>query len=70
MGLPKYCVRVVIMVMVEQLTEYAHFIVLWNLLSASSVAEAFLTNVFKLHGMPITIGSDRNVIFLSSVWQF
>jgi hypothetical protein len=37
--------------------------------TASSVAQAFFDNVFKFHGMPKTIVSDRDRVFLSDFWQ-
>lgn len=33
------------------------------------VAQAYIDNVFKLHGMPKDIDSDRDPTFLSEVWQ-
>lgn len=33
------------------------------------LAQIFLDNVFKLHGMPATIVSDRDVVFTSKFWQ-
>ncbi|XP_059295620.1 uncharacterized protein LOC132048955 [Lycium ferocissimum] len=36
---------------------------------AQSVAQSFLDHVFKLHGLPATITSDRDPIFLSTFWQ-
>ena len=33
------------------------------------MAQSYLDNVFKLHGMPLSIISDRDAIFLSQFWQ-
>ncbi|GKC44291.1 putative mitochondrial protein, partial [Tanacetum coccineum] len=46
---------IVIMVVVDTLSKYAHFIALSHPFSAAQVAQAFLDNVYKLHGMPSTI---------------
>ncbi|CAL9243054.1 unnamed protein product [Arabidopsis halleri] len=37
--------------------------------TAIEVAQAYLDNVFKLHGMPKDITSDRDPTFLSEVWR-
>lgn len=61
--------REVIMVVVDRITKYTHFIILYHLFSAATITEAFINNVFKLHGMPMLIVSDRDAIFLSNFWH-
>lgn len=68
-GLPLSDGKSVILVVVDRLSKAAHFIALKHLYSAISVARAFLDNIFKLHGMPRSIVSDRDVVFTSEVWQ-
>ncbi|PKI54887.1 hypothetical protein CRG98_024718 [Punica granatum] len=54
-GLPKSGGKEVIFVVVDRCTKYAHFMALAHPYSATIVAQVFLDNVFKLHGMPESI---------------
>lgn len=37
--------------------------------TALTVAQVFMDNVYRLHGMPSTIVSDRDPCFLSNFWK-
>ena len=68
-GLPKSGGKDVIMVVVDRLTKYSHFIALGHPFTISTVANAFMENVYKLHGNPSSIVSDREPTFISRFWQ-
>jgi len=68
-GLPNSFDKQVIFVVVDRLSKAAHFMALQHPYTAATVAQCFLDNVFKLHGFPTTITSDRDSVFVSQFWK-
>ena len=68
-GLPSSGRFDTILVIVDKLTKFAHFIPIKHPFTAATVAQAFMDNVYRYHGMPQVIISDRDKIFTSSFWQ-
>ena len=68
-GLPKSGNKLVIMVVVDHLSKYAHFCALKQPFIASMVAQIFMDKVFKIHGMPHPIVSNRDPTFTSNFLQ-
>eukprot|EP00253_Pinus_taeda_P016605 PITA_16605 len=58
-----------IFVVVDKLSKTAHFIPVQSTYRAAQIAHIFMQNVFKLHGLPKTIISDRDVKFTSAFWK-
>ena len=57
-----------ILVVVDRFSKQSHFGALPMNYSAPKVAQLFATMVCKLHGIPTSIVSDRDPIFLSKFW--
>jgi hypothetical protein len=68
-GLPSSSHANCILVVVDSFTKYAHFIPLHHPYTTASVAKLFLNNVYKYHGMPSSIVSDRDRVFNSKLWR-
>lgn len=58
-----------IYVVVHILAKFAHFFAITGSFAAAQVADLFFREVFRLHGLPKTIASDRDNKFLSIFWQ-
>lgn len=68
-GLPPSARFKCILVVVDKLTRYSHFIPLVHPFTAQGVAQQFMGHVYKRHGMPYYIISDRDRILTSRFWQ-
>lgn len=68
-GLPKSSGFDTILVVVDKFSWYAHFMPLTHPFTALHVALVFMDNVYKLHGLPHAIISDRDKVFTSTLWQ-
>jgi hypothetical protein len=59
----------VILVMVDRLSKYAHFISNAHPYTTTKIIHIFIANIFKLHGMPNSIVSDKDPVFTSLFWK-
>ena len=57
-----------VFVVVDRLTKRVRYIPTTKDVSALKVADLFIDNVFKIHGLPETIVSDRDGRFMSQFW--
>nr|GEU95665.1 retrotransposable element Tf2 [Tanacetum cinerariifolium] len=68
-GLLVYKGLLVLLVVVDHFTKYAHFGMLHYGFNVSKVAEVFMDMVVKLHWIPKPIVSDRDRIIVSKFWK-
>jgi hypothetical protein len=68
-GLPKSKGFSAILVVVDRLTKYAHLIPVKHPYTAATIAQLFLDNIIKLHGLPNFVVFDRDNIFVSNFWK-
>lgn len=67
-GLPKVENDNAIWVVVDRMTKMSHFIPIPDTLKPDELAIKFMTYIFKHHGLPSEIISDRGSVFTSKVW--
>ena len=58
-----------IWVIVDQLTESARFISFRVEQSTEALAEKYMQEIVRLHGVPVSIVSDRDTRFVSRFWD-
>jgi len=64
--LPLYSGYSTIIVVVDRLSKFGHFIPLKVEYTSKVVVEAFINNIVKLYKVPLSIVSDRDRVFISS----
>ena len=57
------------MVVVHKLRNSAHFILVKSTCKEIDIAQVFMKEIFRLHGMPKDIVSDRDTKFTSNFWK-
>ena len=68
-SLPKYLGKDCIYVVVDRLIKFSHFFSVTSYFIAAQVANRFFKEIFRLHGLPKSIVSDRDGRFMSAFWQ-
>ncbi len=67
-GLPPSSGMTVVLTVVDRFSKAAHFIPLPKLPSARETATIVLNHVFRIHGLPVNVVSDRGPQFVSRFW--
>jgi len=67
--LPKSNGKMVILVVVDRLPKYDHFIVMIHPYIAKTIVDILMHEIVILHGIPTSNISDRNPIFVSRFWK-
>ena len=58
-----------IWLIVDRLTKFAHFIPVKTTYSLSTLSDLYIKEIIKLHGIPLSIISDRDPRFTSQFWK-
>jgi hypothetical protein len=68
-GLPSSDSKTMVLVVVDQLTEYSHFLALSHPYIARTLATIFIAQTVCLHGIPKSMVSDWDRVFVSTFWK-
>jgi hypothetical protein len=68
-GFSKTSGKSVILTVVDRPSKYVDFIALGHPYTAAFVAAAFCEQIVRLHGVPASIMSDRDLVFTSTMWK-
>jgi hypothetical protein len=58
-----------IMVVVDKLTKATHFVLVKTTHTMTNIAEIFMKEIARLHGISRTIVSDKDTKLTSSIWR-
>jgi transposase InsO family protein len=58
-----------ILVIIDRFTKMGHFIPTWKDIITEQLAELFIREVVRLHGVPTNIVTDRGSVFVSEFWS-
>jgi hypothetical protein len=58
-----------VLIVIDHLTRIAHFLPCTEIVTAEEKATLFLQGVYRLHGLPRVLVSDRDPKFVSALWQ-
>jgi len=67
--LPKSEGNDAILIVIDRLTKMAHFLPCTKEIDARQFSELFMKEIFRLHGLPKDIITDRGSIFTSDLWK-
>ena len=56
-------------VIVDRLTKSAHFLALWMTFSLERFCRLYIREIVRLHGIPVSIVSDRDPRFTKNFWK-
>jgi hypothetical protein len=68
-GLPRSGSWDCILIVRHKLSKFGHFVPLSHQYTTHSVAQLFLSHIYRLHGFPAAIVSNRDPIFTSAFWR-
>ena len=68
-GLPKSEGYSIILVVVDRFTKFAHFIPVKHPYTALQIAQLFMDNIVKLHGLPKAFVTNKDIVSVSQFWK-
>src|SRR4051812_29490994 len=58
-----------IFVVIDRLSKAAHFLPVRESITASQLADLYVSRIISLHGVPLEINSDHGNLFTSRFWE-